>query len=1066
MNRSPTSTSATWRGGEQQADANAINTEKETQEENMNGTEQDETPTEKKQKKPSFLARIWKKIGLDLPTALMMMKAGIPPTISVAMFQSSTVANHYTTLGYLIAIVSILGFCIMPRAKFIQTMTLNLLGCCVGSAVCVLMLWSALKAREHTTPPNHPPARIRYNSSHSAVLGIWLFLQIWLVNTVKAKYPQLVFPTLLYSIFVNVAATFGTQFQTYAQVTSFITKLLESFLTGFAITTGVSLFIFPVSCRTVVTKEITGYVGILRGALKAHRGYFQSLETKDMFRNTTWTPGPGQDKLKKPKVKPEVEAVKKAIAAVTMIHGKLHGDLPFAKREFAYGKLSPEDYEAIFKHLRSIMIPISGLGSLIDIFERIAVGYHWDEEEQDTALREKIVGEWNELMSFVHEPFNHIIDTMDQGLQHVAIRLALTKPPKKKKGANAEDAEAKGDLVKPGDKGFSEYMRKQSDEFYEGKEKTLRHWLESKGIQVREDFFSQTDENSQQNNHIFATTGTRYQRQLYLVLYIVFLLNSVSRAILAFVEFADQKDQAIMKNRFITPGKRRFRKWVASLFSKGQDSVPDDETTAPGLDRNSTVVYMGEAFKYRKDPEHLPPANAFEKLGNMIRDVSRFLKSPESAFGVRVAVATMSIAIIAFLESTQLWFIKQRLVWAMIMVALSMTPTSGQSVFSFMLRIAGTVVAMVVSFLIWYIPGQKTAGVIVFLWVFVSLGFYVPLKRIDLVVMGLISIVTVTMIIGYELQVRQLGEAAATSNGQPYYSINKLAPYRLATVAGGLAVAFFWTFFPYPITEHSALRQGLGGSLYLSANFYSIMHETVMARIRGDEGDMSDKSCPGYKLGKARNKVFAKQMLSLQGLRLHSQMVDWEFPLGGKFPKKQYDAIIGLVENITNYTALIGYASTTFSSSFADDETSQWLQDFRRIILSSNITSHEITSLLSLLSSSITNGQPLPPYLTAPRNFALTQRLEAVDRDILSLKHIAEPEYAAFAVLQIATRCVQMDVERLLKAVKKLVGELDFSFHVVSTRTGSTATASSSGSSAMTRTEDRGERETGATKQD
>jgi hypothetical protein len=87
----------------------------------------------------------------------------------------------------------------------------------------------------------------------------------------------------------------------------------------------------------------------------------------------------------------------------------------------------------------------------------------------------------------------------------------------------------------------------------------------------------------------------------------------------------------------------------------------------------------------------------------------------------------------------------------------------------------------------------------------------------------------------------------------------------------------------------------LGGALYLSANFYSIMHETVMARIRGDEGDLNDKSSPGAKLEKARNKVFAKQMLTLQGLKMHAQMVKWEFPLGGKFPKEEYLAIIGYV---------------------------------------------------------------------------------------------------------------------------------------------------------------------------
>lgn len=118
----------------------------------------------------------------------------------------------------------------------------------------------------------------------------------------------------------------------------------------------------------------------------------------------------------------------------------------------------------------------------------------------------------------------------------------------------------------------------------------------------------------------------------------------------------------------------------------------------------------------------------------------------------------------------------------------------------------------------------------------------------------------------------------------------------------------------------------------------------------------------------------------------------------------------------------------------------QWFADFRRITTHTNITSHEITSLLSLLSSSITTGQPLPPYLKSPEGYQLSKQLEAVDHDILSLRHIAEPGYAAFAVMAISTRCIHMDLERLLTAVKGLVGELDFSFHVVSTREGSEET--------------------------
>jgi hypothetical protein len=78
-----------------------------------------------------------------------------------------------------------------------------------------------------------------------------------------------------------------------------------------------------------------------------------------------------------------------------------------------------------------------------------------------------------------------------------------------------------------------------------------------------------------------------------------------------------------------------------------------------------------------------------------------------------------------------------------------------------------------------------------------------------------------------------------------------------------------------------------------------------MGRIRGDEGDPTDKTSPAYQLAKARNKVFSKQTLLLQGLKTHASFVRWEFPLGGKFPSEEYDTIIQLVSKYVQY-----YSST------------------------------------------------------------------------------------------------------------------------------------------------------------
>lgn len=205
-----------------------------------------------------------------------------------------------------------------------------------------------------------------------------------------------------------------------------------------------------------------------------------------------------------------------------------------------------------------------------------------------------------------------------------------------------------------------------------------------------------------------------------------------------------------------------------------------------------------------------------------------------------------------------------------------MTPSAGQSLFSFVLRIIGTFAAMVTSFIMWYIVDGHTAGVLVFFWFFVAWGFFIVLKYPQFTQVGMIYSVTNTLIIGYELQVKKIGVAVSVTNGQAYYPIYELAPYRLATVCAGIFVAWVWTIFPYPISEHSELRQKLGSSLYLLANYYSVVVETVKVRVRGDCETLSslhDKENPAKKLEKIRQTVFSKSVLLLQGLRTHSNFV-------------------------------------------------------------------------------------------------------------------------------------------------------------------------------------------------
>ncbi|KAK5157995.1 hypothetical protein LTS14_003918 [Recurvomyces mirabilis] len=827
---------------------------------------------------------------------------------------------------------------------------------------------------------------------------------------------------------------------------SFMQRLLGAFLSGFAIATAVSLFIIPVSSRTVVFKEVTGYLMCLTGSLKAQAAYMQSMETidpveaqkqkeeksineKDKHRHGKTKSEPPTNPLSTPASLKLKELLGKTIE----LHTKLHGDITPAKREFAFGKLESHDLTELWKLSKAFFVPCIGLSASMDLIQRFAIDSdlgHKGSSPQDQEKKDHHLENIHFVMKQLHQPFAHMTAEVDGAVQHVLITLELIKPPKKK-----ADEESGGDQIAPGSPGFAEAYKRKLDDFYNSKKATLGEWCKAHNIHVPEDYFETTFVRPDSFKAKDEQKREQYQRQLFFILYLEYLLWRAGGAALEIVLWADRRkaEGALKRNKLIFPGSRTLYKWLVSVFGR-EDLSNDGHYMAEADSGGSEAIFLGQDFGRRKDPEHLPPRNTLERVGDTIRKIPQFFRSDASAFGFRVVCATMTIAIICYLEATQAFFLQQRLLWAMIMVAISMSRTAGQSTFNFVLRVLGTAIAMIGAYIIWYIVDGKPAGVIVFLWLWIFLAFYFVLKFPKLLVVALLSLVTAVLIIGYELQVKKIGVQASISNGQPAYATYLLAPYRLATVAGGLGVAFIWTIFPYPVSETTELRKDLGASLYLLSNFYSIVHETVRARVTGADGNSKTKGSHAYNLEKARDAVFSKSVLLLNNLNMNAQFSKFQLRVGGRFPREEYDGLIACSQRVLQYSALMSYASNTFSIHRDDStEPSQWSKDFRKIASGINPTSHRITSLLALLSSSITYGQPLPPYLDMPQPFQFMKQLHSLDPDLLSVRHIAEPEYSAFAVLQVCAQAVTEDIAKLKKHVTNLVGEIDFTFHAVNT---------------------------------
>lgn len=460
-------------------------------------------------KNPSFITRTWAKSGLNVGMLMLMVKGALPPTIAIAIYQSSPVAAVFSTLGYLVAIMAVLSFPILPRSKFIQTNILNVIGVCIGAAVAVLEIYCSVQARAHTTqkPPassNGPSpgaAVVEYNSSACAVCAIWLFFNIYIVNSLRASRPQLQFPAIMYSIFAVVASIYAPSFPTMAAGMSFAERLLEAFLAGIAIATAVSLFVFPMTVRMMFFKQSAGFIRAVQGTLKAQMSYLESLEKPDMFSDPGISQGESH-KCKKTQIpqsttKLETEKLKAAIQGLEGLHGKIYADLAFAKREMGWGKLDASDIAELFKLMQGIMLPLTGMGSAADIFQRAAIRLHWTDvdnadshlQESEKVFAQETKREWNEIMKTLHDPFQAMTEAMVAGLEHTLFTLELAKPPRKSKHKKASspasvDIEAKAGLFKPGDRGYAEHMEKKISDFYEKRKSTLAVYAQQKGVKL------------------------------------------------------------------------------------------------------------------------------------------------------------------------------------------------------------------------------------------------------------------------------------------------------------------------------------------------------------------------------------------------------------------------------------------------------------------------------------------------------------------------------------------------------------------------------------------------------
>jgi hypothetical protein len=537
------------------------------------------------------------------------------------------------------------------------------------------------------------------------------------------------------SIFAVVSMTRSATFTTLDEGFSFVSMLLKTFMIGLAIGTGVSLFILPLTSREDVFRDIKAYVSQVESVLNLQVSFVESINSSGFWtsirafnrtetnRNRTQTNDAEHlDLLAQRNSNRRLLLV--AIDRLNGIQKKYNSDLVSSRDEVAWGKLSANDLDGISSLMWNLLLPLSGMSMLPDILQKIEE--HRTESNHPSNVHDRLeTSTGPEDIPLEHSTTSQVAQTLyesisvcanltNAGLQYALLAFELIKPKeldrqrtRQNLGPIKKDEESNGSALSPLQDGFPVHFQTAVQIHCSRR----RRWDDFHNLEV---FYKLEDIYADTQDFAMTTGGSQVRQEFFLTLHMSHLQDKLLHATSELVKFADSKikDGTMRQSRLIFPKQESLQRW---LCLKNNARTDDDSTSHLSSASKGTGI-RGENAARHLDPEHLPPANAWQKLTNVLRVVWRFIASEQSSFGLRVAAASFCVAILAYLRQTQTFFTHQRLVWAMVIIVIGMSPTSGQSLFGFMARILATMVSVALSLMVWYTVDGKTAGVIVLLY--------------------------------------------------------------------------------------------------------------------------------------------------------------------------------------------------------------------------------------------------------------------------------------------------------------------------------------------------------------
>jgi hypothetical protein len=506
------------------------------------------------------------------------------------------------------------------------------------------------------------------------------------------------------TIFMVVTLTTTPSTLTVSEGLDFVRRLLLTFLIGLAVATGVSLLVLPVTSRRNAFEALNSFAGTVDKLFEEQVAFVRdNVKVKDS--KVEGDPEQHTSSSQLP-LNSSHDNITPALNTLRGLVAKIKTELIYTKIEVAWGKLFPEDFILIHNHISLVFLPLAGLSMLPEIFGSLLrdppiqpLPRMTDRVAASTTTNTAWDPSWHNLTVALEKRLDSTrkLTMMGLGAAFNLLEISTSDPSRFHKHRVQLDEEQQ-------DTASARQTSSPSEQFYKGLAAYSDRRRNLHKIWPSLITPSSSDRSSATVGKLPG--GYEVRERLLVHLAMEHLQNEVLDAVHRLLVFAETKVStgSMQHNKLIFPAHEIFKLKGLSWLWPHDDS--DSSSPSSPIARPWSTM----------DAEHLPPTDWFERSGHHLRIIPRLLTSPESIFGARVALACLTVALLAYIRQTQEFFSQQRIIWAMVVIVIGMKAESGASTFGYMARIGGTTVSMILSLIVWYIVDAHTAGVLVFLY--------------------------------------------------------------------------------------------------------------------------------------------------------------------------------------------------------------------------------------------------------------------------------------------------------------------------------------------------------------